>query len=520
MSLLLAMPLLPLAVAAWLALSTRSAQLATGWTVALVAAFPAVIAALYPADRLVLPELLVSGDAALVLDPVARAALLLFGGLWLSTGLLLTRTREARPATIALLVALAGALTLALAEGGALVYAGMLATGYGLFAVMASEPGEASRRPARALIALLVASDLLVFELLLSSAAGPAGEAAHGLLLLGLAALALRGGVPPAHAWLPPALAATGTPTALLVLTVPPAMMLFGALKLLPADATEIAAVCALLGVAGAVWAVVAGLVQRHARPTLGYALAASAALLVVALPAGSAREHELSWLAVALLAGTAALPLLALQAAGWKRDACVVLALLVHGVAGGQLAALAAAGLSAAWALAPWAAAVAASLLLTLTARRTAAAAPDDASVETTRLAFAPVLLGGIGLGSAWLLHWPGVSAAWTAPVGITLGLVAFRLVAAQAPWRIPPGDLLGAVEGVAAAVRRLAVAVCRRGLPRARDRVAAWLLALWDGDAWSRRIERLDVCLRAWPATSLLMLLFAFAAAVLLVQ
>lgn len=520
MSLLLALPLLPLAAAGWVALSSRSEQLATGWMVALVAAFPVAIAALYPADRLEFPELLVRGDAALVLDPTARAALLLFGGLWLSTGLLLTRTREQGPTTTALLVGLSGALTLAVAEGGPLVYAGMLATGYGLYAAMASEPGDEWRRSARAFIVLLVASDLLVFELLLSGTAEPGIGTSPKLLLLGLVALALRGGIPPAHAWLPPAMASVGTPVAVLLVAVPPGMALFGALKLLPAGGSEIAVTCALLGLVGAAWVTVAGLAQRQARTTLAYALAASAALLLTAFPAGSGPDGELAWLGLALLAGCAALLLVGLQHAGWSRDIAIALALLVHGLAGGH-AAVHAAKVLPSWAgLMVPAVAVTASLLLTLAARRTPAVARDDESIETTRLAFAPILLACTGLGLAWLVDWPGFASAWTAPVGITLGLVVFRLLPAGTVARIPPGDLLDPVERLVGGLLGRLARLCGRHLPRARDRVAATLLGLWNGDAWSQRIQQLDLRLRAWPATSLMVLVVALAAALLLVQ
>lgn len=518
MSLLPAVPLLPLVVAAWLALSSRSEQLATGWTVALAAAFPVAIAALYPADQLAFPELLVRGDAALVLDHTARAALLLFGGLWLSTGLLLTRTREQGPTTTALLVGLSGALTLALAAGGPLVYAGMLATGYGLYAAMAHEPGDEWRRAARAFIVLLVASDLLVFEMLLSATADPTLDASRKLLLLGLVALALRGGVPPAHAWLPPALAAVGTPVALLLVAVPPGMALFGALKLLPGGAREIAVVCALLGLVGAAWATVAGLAQRQGRPTLAYALAASAALLVMAIPAGAGPDSELAWLGLALLSACAALPLVALQHAGWSRDIAIALVLLMHGMAGGHAAAHSASALPM-WAglLAP-AAALTATLLLTLAARRTAPVARDDASIETTRLAFMLILLAGIGLGLAWRARWPGFASAWSAPVGITLGLLIYRLLPAGTAPRIPPGDLLVPVERLVATPLGWLGALCLHHLPRARDRATAALLGQWDGAAWSRRIQQLDVRLRAWPVTSLMVLVVALAAALLL--
>jgi|GEM_PF-4729012 len=520
MSLLLALPLLPLAVAGWLALSSRAEQLATGWLVALVAAFPVAAAALLAPDRIELPELLVLGTSVLVLNETARAALLLFGGLWLTAGLLLTRTREQGPGVIALLVTLSGAMTLALAEGGPLVYAGMLAVGYGLYAIMAGAPGDEWRRAGRALIVLLVVSDLLVFELLLSSTASPGAGMPRGLILLGLAALVLRSSVPPAHAWLPPALATVGTPTAVLLVAVPTGAGMVGVLKLLPGGAPEVGVLCILFGLAGAAWAAIAGLAQVQPRTSLAYALAATAALLLMAVPAGVGSGGQLAWLVLALLAACAALPLVALQPAGWARDIGIAAALLVHGLAGGQ-AALHAASAVPAWAgfLAPLAA-VAATLLLTVTARRTMPAARSDESVEATHLAYTPIILAASGLVLAWGARPPELAYTWVAPVGITLGLIVFRMVPRRAQPHIQPGDLLGPVERVVGFLCRWLRVLSLRYLPRVRDRLGAWALGLWDGDAWSRRVHRVDLRLRAWPATGVLMLLVALGAAFLLAQ
>jgi hypothetical protein len=288
---LFAIPLLPLAVAAWLALSPRASQLAGGWVVAIVAAIPFSVAMLASMERIDLPQLLVGHASALQLDETARAALLLFGGLWLTAGLLQTRAREHRPNTILMLVALSGATTLALADGGPLVYAGMSMTGYGLCGILAGESVHAWRRAGRVLIVLLVISDLLVFEMLLASTAKPELGMQRGLLLLGLLALMLRAGVPPAHVWLPPALAFVTTPTAVL-LVMAPAAALVGALKILPGGFPEIGMLCVLVGVAGAIWATIVGLVQVQARTTLAYALAATAAVLLMAVAAGAGLRH------------------------------------------------------------------------------------------------------------------------------------------------------------------------------------------------------------------------------------
>ncbi|NGX15131.1 proton-conducting transporter membrane subunit [Wenzhouxiangella sp. XN24] len=520
MSLLLALPLLPLAAALWFAARPVRAPSTAGWVVALVAAFPVTVAALMAPDRIALPELLVMRDAALVLDPLARAALLLFGGLWLAIGLLLTRPGVSDPPVVALLVALSGTLALSLAEGGPMVYAGMLAAGYGLYAVMAGESGGGWRSAGRTWVVLLVASDLLVFEMLLSSTAHPTAGPYLPALVMALFALVLRGGIPPAHGWLAPALGAVSLPTAVLLAAVPLGAAVFGGLKILPPAPPTVVLWCSVLGLVGAAWATVAGLAQVEARTTLAYATAATGALLLAGLPLGGTAAGGLAWPALALLASCAVIPLLALQPAGWPRDFTVAVVLLVHGLAGGHAAAGVAATLPPAVALLLPFATVAATLLLTVAARRTAVAKRAAESLEAARVALIPLVLGVAGLLLAWLAEPPGFASAWAAPVGITLGLVAFRLMPVRTRPAVPPGDLLGPVERLVSYLLRRTRILCRRNLARRRDRTAAWLRSCWDGRAWSRRVQRLDLVLRAWPATSLMMLLVAMSAAFLLAK
>jgi hypothetical protein len=164
--------------------------------------------------------------------------------------------------------------------------------------------------------------------------------------------------------------------------------------------------------------------------------------------------------------------------------------------------------------------AAVAATLLLTVTARRTTAVTRDDPSVEPTHLVFTPIVLACLGLGLAWAARLPRFDSAWAAPLAITLGLAIFRSLPERAAPSIPPGDLLGPVERMAAFVFRRLRVIFRRRLPRVRDRAEAGVLGLWDGAAWSQRIQRLDLRLRAWPATGVMMLLVALWAAFLLAR
>jgi len=421
------------------------------------------------------------------------------------------------------LLALSGANTLALAHGGSLVYAGMVAAGYGFYGVIAGEQGDAWRRAARAFVVLLVISDLLVFELILSATVKPAVIMPQGagmpasLLVIGLLALVLRGGIPPAHGWLPTLLVAVSPATAVLS-AAPVAAALFGTMKLLPDGAPVLAVGCLALSLAGAAWSLFAGLCQASARATLGYALAATAALLLLALPAGPGEAAQLAWLALALLAAAASLPLVVLQCAGWKRDLAVAAALLAHGLAGGYAAAHAAAVLPSGIGLLGLPVAVAATLLLTVAARRSRSLAPADRATEAAYLAFAPVIFAVVGTGVAWIASWPGLSAAAAAPLGITAGLVAYRLLPASA--RMEPGDLLRAVERASASALRVGRVLCVDWLGTARDQLEAGLLALWDGQRWSTRVRWLDLRLRAWPATCLFMLTVALLAAFLLLQ
>jgi NADH:ubiquinone oxidoreductase subunit 2 (subunit N) len=519
-NLLLALPLLPLVVAAWLALSPRGSELAGGWVVAIVAAFPLATAALVSPQRLELPFVLLQESSALVLDEISRAALFLFGGLWMMVGLLLTRMRDAGRSTTPLLVTLSGAMALALAEGGPLIYAGLLATGYGLYAVMACEPGNDWRRAGRALIVLLVLSDLLVFEILLEATAHPAPDPAPVLLLLGLAALVLRGAIPPAHAWLPPALEASSTPASTLLAAVPAAAALFAVLKALPGGAPDMAALCLALALAGAAWVTLVGIVQVQGRATLGYAVAATATVLLLALPAGAGSGGHLAWLGLAMFACCAALPLVALQRPGWVRDAATAAALVVHGLAAGQATWHAALVLPQWMALLASLAAIMATLLMTLAACRIRVSLPVDAPPETTDLALLPVTLGFIGLAFAWSARPPEFASAWMAPVGISLALTVYRFLPVRPKPLIMPGDLLGPAERAIRYALRLAAVACTRQLPRLVARAQAGLLRLWNGERWSERIQRLDIGLRNWAATGLMMLLFGVGATFLLTR
>jgi len=517
MNILVALPLLPLAAALWFALIRPGDRRAACWVVALAAFVTIATALLTNPQSLEVVHLLVRNRSALVLDDAARPALILFGGLWLAVGLL-ARNRPAGPAPMALLFGLSAAVTLAISRGGPLVYAAMLATGYALYGALASEASEASeadgRWRGRLMVALLVVSDLLIFEVLLHGTAHPETGMTRGLLLLVGLALLLRSGTPPAHAWLPRALSGASAPTAMLLAALPAACAAIGGRRLLGPDGLAIGPAVIGLALAGALWSAFAATRVSGARATLGYAAAATAAILLVTIPAiGQATVW--TWAVVSLTACCAAVPAIGLQRDGWARNAAVTLVLASHGLAGAQAAVLATAGRAPAIGFLAALVAGAATMLLAMTLRRTDGRTGAADAAEATAVALALGGLATTGLVFLWRAGGAGFDSFWPAPAGITLGLVLLRLQHAGTPRAQRPIDRFGGARGrTVAALQEF----CFSRLPRARDRLQAAVFRLWRGDAWAERTARLELLLRRWPATAVLMLLVAIAGAALL--
>ena len=516
---LVALPVLPVLAALVLSLARRIDRPLAIHAGLVLAGLAVLVALFMPPLRLELPEVLILGNAALVIDPVSRAALLLFGALWLAAGLALVRQAQSGLPGAAVLVTLSAALGMAMAEGQALVYAAMLVCGYGVYALLAGLGDERLRRAGRALIVLLVISDVLVFEVLLGAAKAPGVELKPLYLVLLIIALMLRGGLAPAHVWLPPALVGMRTGAMVLVAVLPAATALYAAMRLLPGAVTELAPMFLVMGLVGALWVTLAGLVQTHYRAMLGYAIAATATLLLLSLPAAAISDGHLASLGLTLLACAAASLLITVVGPGSSRSAAAITLLVLHGLAGGQTAwhALAALPAFAVWVV-PVVATIA-TLLLTFGALRGMQARTEQAVEGALVGTWTLIAVAALGLGMAWLDQGVILAALWIAPLAIAIGYGLFaRLAGGGQPW-IAPGDLLGPVEQGLTFVLRLARIICMRYLPILRDRFEATLAGLWKGEFWSRQIEEVDTRLRIWTATSVLMLAVAIAAAFLLV-
>lgn len=513
---LVALPVLPVLAALVLALSGKVNRPVAIQAGMVIAGLAVLVALFMPALRLDLPGVLVLGNAALVIDPVSRSALLLFGALWLAAGMILVRQSESGLPGLTMLVMLSSVLGLSMAEGETLVYAAILVGGYGVFALLAGQGDGTARRAGRALIVLLVASDVLVFEVLLGAAKAPGMELKPLYLVLLIIALMLRGGMAPAHVWLPPALTALRSGATILVAVVPAATALFAAMRLLPGVVTELAPLFIVMGLVGTVSMTLVGLVQTDHRAMLGYAIAATVTLLLLSLPAAAAGSY-LAALGLALLACAAASLLVAEFSPGWKRSATAATLLVVHGLAAGQTAwqALPALPDFAVW-LVP-VVAVSATGLLTFGLLRGLRQPAEPATENEFSAAWCLIAAAAIGLGMAWIDGGMIVAALWIAPLAMVLGYGLSIVLARRGQPMIAPGDLLGPVERGSAYLLALVRIICMRYLPVFRDRFEATLVGFWRGEFWSRQIEQVDTRLRIWTATCVLMLVVAIAAAVL---
>jgi NADH:ubiquinone oxidoreductase subunit 2 (subunit N) len=521
-SLLLLLPVLPVVFALVVLLAGEGTRRRSAWLIALAAGLCLGVALLAPERSLALPKLLVEATSFLKLDETSRAILLLCGSVWLSCALAWPGDREED--TLAgpmLLIALAGGATLAVAEGGSLVFASLLAIGYALYGRVAIAPGEFERRGGRALVVLLVSSDVLLFELLLDLAAHPSAPPSTFVWLLALAATVLRGAIPPAHGWLPMALAGARPADAALLASVPPAVAILGISRILPAAGPDGVEAMAGLGALGALAAAALALTRRDARSTLGYASASTAALLLTGLPAllGDAKGGATAWHVVALAAALAVPPLAGACRRLRLRDAILSSAVAVHALAAASFALAANAGAPALPAAGAGLAAVLSTLCFALAARRsreTPVGVPTSAGVAAI-----PILAA---VGALVRSRPPDPSLAWAwvlLPMGVAV-VAAWRFTRLDRPAagepRIPTGDLVVFTERLVRGLARRLTVLFRERLPercnRIVDALGAWLV----DPRWAAAGDRIEARLAHWSVTSLLMLAAATSIAWLL--
>ena len=290
---------------------------ALGLMLAPWAALPALVVALAAPDTVQrLPGVMLG--SVLLLDDTGRPFLLATALLWLAAGLL-ARGAAAEPRfVLLLLLAMTGGIGLALAGDLSLLLAASTLAGYALYGLLAE------RGCGRVLVLLLVASDLLVFELLLLLASGAGGLELAALraqwavaedqwlllplLLMGFGARGLLG----VHFWLAPAFAGAPLASRPALVAFMLAAGLLGWLRLLPLGEVQWPAAGGLLqwlGLAAIGYAAIAGLLQARLPAVLAYAAVTLTGLWTCVLGAVLAQPG----LAASL---GAALPMAAVQSA------------------------------------------------------------------------------------------------------------------------------------------------------------------------------------------------------------
>jgi len=550
--LILAWPLL-LALAVAFRASRGLAMRAVPW-----AALSALLAAGVLGDAgLQLPHVMLGG--MLLLDGSARLLLLLNGALWLAAGLLAQPQLHAAGGGrfgVLLLLAMAGAQGLALAGDALLFFAAGTLAGYALYGLLIHQAHVSTQRAGRALLVLLVVSDLVVFELLLllGQAAGGVDFAAlraalidsdsRGLLLgLLLVGFGVKAGVIGLHVWLAPALS-TAAPA------VRPALIgfMFGAgllgwLRLLPlgqAQWVEAAQVLQFLAWATLLYAVVVGCLQMYSRAVLGYAAMALSGLWLALL--GQVLGHPHAWPGLAeagpaalLQSGFALAALLVVPQsrgsyarAGWRPLGRVVMwlaALLLAMTPLGFMVAvvddgtrLAMFAFVAGMALLT----VRAVMLMTATSRR-----DPDGMVSGQRFAhtasaiplwLACGLAGAALLIAAASLHGLSLAEWWRAALLTALAAGAAWWSVRRRPRWLPvlsAGDLLAPVSRGLAAALRLGRGLGHSRLPRWRDAALARLLGPCSRLDWRLLAGHWEAAISRWSTAVVLLVLLGLLAA-----
>ncbi len=557
-ALLIAVVAVPLALAALLAApAMRRPVLALApW-----AAAPALAAALLAEGSLRVPTLLL--DLRLGLDATGRTFLLFTALLWLAAGVAARRYHASDERRLRLwaawLLTLAGNLWLLVALDAAGFYAGFALMTFAGYALVVHVDSDEARRAGRIYLAMAVMGEAALLAGLLLRV-GPVGSTGLPLPALGgpheeLAAVLLfagfgvKVGVAGLHMWLPLAHPVAPTPASAVLSGAMIKAGVLGWMRLLPLGVEPwplLGGAAVALGLVAAFGAVAIGLTQRAPKTLLAYSSVSQMGFLTIGIGAAWLAPQAWGPLAVAitlyalhhglakgaLFLGVGCVPAFAGSARG---AALAVLALPALALAGAPLTSgmLTKHELKAALDLvpAPWPALLAMLLPLAavgttlLMARFWLAVAAADAASGRRALAPAWLAATALALAVAWALPHSHAAAAladgkaWlTASVPVLLGLVVAALVArarplrAQAPARLPAGDLLRWIEPAAAALWSVVLAASAwsdRARPRREVAGESMLLvAVARGDARLRRFAVAGLALLAALLTMALLI------------
>ena len=485
MTALLDQLLLVATIATPLLLALPAARGATGgrWLLVL-SALPALVTSLLVADwaALDLPWLLLG--AQLGLDGAGRILLFASAAVWLAAALYAATGDGLRRfgARAGFALAMAGNFGVVLAQDPAGFFAWYALMSFAAYLLVVEAGDDAARRAGRVYLALVVLGEVLILSGLLAAVqtgAPHTATAARWLLWIGFG---IKAGLVPLHFGLPLAYGAASTPGATALAGAMVNAGLLGWLRFLAPDGVPdetLGLAMIALGLAGAFYGALVGVMQSSARALLGYSSVSQMGLLAVGVGAGLAVPEAWPFLLVVVtlyaahhaFAKAALFVGLGVTDRTGSRAAWLALALPAVALAGLPFTsgAVVKSALKAALPAlpAPWPEVLAIGLPLAavgttlLMARLLFLAAPRGVRASTAGLAwaaFAPLLLA-VALGPWWIgpvplpqdswlaALWPGLSGA--AIAGVTYA--AWR----QGLWRaaptVPPGDVVVPLERVA---------------------------------------------------------------------
>lgn len=563
--LLLAAAACPLSIA--LALGPRRLR-PSALAVAPWAGAPALGLALAGEDAaLAFPGLVLGTE--LVLDGTTRIFLGVTAALWLASGIYggayLARDERRESYTAFFLTAMGGNLGLTVASDPASFYVFFSAMSFASYGLVVHSRDPAALRAGRVYLTLVIAGELLLFSgfVLLVPAAGfrsaaslsglraPAEGWAMPLLFAGFG---IKAGALPLHVWLPLAHPVAPTPASAVLSGAMIKAGLIGWIRFLPVGAaseTWVFAVAAL-GLAGAFYAAIVGVLQSDSKTVLAYSSVSQMGLITVAF-------------AAALGSKEAGLPAVLAYTAHHAAAKCALF--LGVGIAAAarsrtERAAAAAAlvGLAAALSGLPGTSGAAAKLVLKSAGTGLAGAAPllnllPLAAVGTTLLMARFLLLvlpregahaakGGapalglwlpwgalvaaVAAGPLWLPGWKSgfgktlaldtaLPAIW--PVAVGASIAAFAIWVGRRSSRrlpqVPPGDLLALIETGWRTLRAGAGSLRERRFPKRLEKAGSVAAG-----AIPSKLAALEERLAAGPILGVLMLLVAAALAFTLVR
>jgi len=278
-----------------------------------LAIIPAVVLTVLPGDAsLAMPWLLFGTGFAV--DGGVRWILLMSVAIWLTAG---TAAKSLRPnpaddrATTFFLLTLAGNLGVVLATGLVGFFSFSTLMGYGFYGLLMHAGDEAIRRAGRLYLIFLIVADLFLFEALLLAASTTGGDMQYEVvrqamagnsssrfyLWLALGGFALKAGIWPVHLWLSAAFKSVRRLTTLLLVGVPVAMGLLGAVRWLPFGEHTFSVfgmIIQVIGVAAMLYAALRLFMRAPLKMLPAWGTVLATGLFIVALGTGLA--HPAIW--------------------------------------------------------------------------------------------------------------------------------------------------------------------------------------------------------------------------------